>query len=204
MQIGKRWVMAAILAATACTVGCEIDKHQSGDNKNVKISTPFGGVQVKSNDDVVPGEIGLPLYPGATVVKKDNDNGSADVNMSFGSFQMRVKAASFRTADPPDKVEAFYRNGLRRYGDVIACRNSKPVGTPLQTSDGLTCDDTKNKTIVISSDSEKGDLHLKAGAREHQHVVDIHPDGGGTKFGLIALDLPGKLFSDSKDDAGRQ
>ena len=80
--------------------------------------------------------LGLPVYPGAELVKKDKNNGAADVNMSFGSFQLRVKAASYRTQDSPDQVTAFYRKALGRYGDVIQCQNDKPVGTPTQHGGG--------------------------------------------------------------------
>ena len=64
----------------------------------MKVATPFGGVKVKTNDEGGVEGIGLPVYPGAELVKKkDKDNGSADVNLSFGRFQLRVKAASYRT-----------------------------------------------------------------------------------------------------------
>jgi hypothetical protein len=44
-------------------------------------------------------------------------------------------------------------------------------------------------------------MELKTGSQQHQHIVALDPDGGGTKIGLVALDLPGKLsFGDSKDD----
>ena len=62
--------------------------------------------------------------------------------MSFGGFQMRVTAMSYRTEDSPEKVEAFYRDGLRRFGDVIACRDKTAVGTHKRGRlQGLTCDD---------------------------------------------------------------
>lgn len=193
-------VMGAALLGVA---GCHVDEHKNGDNKDVKIATPFGGMQVKTNDSVATSEIGLPVYPGAVPAKKDtgnDDNSSADVNMSFGSFQMRVKAASFRTSDAPEKVEAFYRDGLRRYGDVITCRDSKPEGTAAKTGEGLSCDSKQGNHIVIDANAHNGKLELKAGSKQHQHIVSLEPNDGGTKFGLIALDLPGKIFSDGGED----
>lgn len=179
--------------------GCHVETNKSGDSKDVKISTPFGGMNVKTNDSDVMGSIGLPAYPGAQPVKNDNDHGSADVNMSFGGFQLRVKAASFHSDDSPEKVEAFYRNGLKRYGDVIACRDNMAVGSPVRTSEGLTCDNHKGTHISVD-DNPKHHLELKAGSQQHQHVVSIDPDAGATKFGLVALDLPGKGNSDGEDD----
>lgn len=195
-------IATAALAMTM-TTGCQVDEHKSGDGDNVKIETPFGGMQVKTNDNVVLDGIGLPVYPGAIAVKKDNDhnydNGAADVNMSFGSFQLRVKAMSFRTGESQDKVEAFYRKSLRRFGDVIACRDDRPVGTPTQTAEGLTCNSNKDNHITAGDSGGHGKLELKAGSQQHQHVVGIEPDGGGTKFGVVALDLPGKAFSGEED-----
>jgi hypothetical protein len=196
--------LAVLGMAVALMAGCQIDTHKDGDGKDVKISTPFGGMQVKTNDTSVLQDIGLPAYPGAVPVKEDNDNGSADVNMSFGDFKLRVKAAGYRTSDSPEQVEAFYRNGLKRFGQVIACRNNHAIGSPSSTPEGLDCDNTQGNHISVNDHAKPGKLELKAGSKVHQHIVSIDPDGTGTKFGLVALDLPGKMFSDSGDDEQKQ
>ena len=101
--------VAMMITTTALVSGCRIESDKHGDNDNVKIATPFGGMTVKTNDAAVVEGLGLPVYPGAELVKKDKNNGAADVNISFGSFQLRVNAASYRTKDSPDQVTAFYR-----------------------------------------------------------------------------------------------
>jgi hypothetical protein len=196
-------VVAAGLAALLLA-GCRVQSDKHGDSDNVKISTPFGGMQVKTNDAVVVEDLGLPAYPGAQLVKKDKDDGSADVNMNFGSFQLRVKAVSYQTGDSPEKVEAFYRAGLKRFGDVIACRNNRVVGTPARTLEGLTCDNEVKNHISVDDKPSKGGLELKAGSQQHQHIVEIDAEGGGTKIGLVALDLPGNMSSESGDGKGTQ
>jgi hypothetical protein len=161
---------AAVIVGTAMMSGCRIDSHKDGDKENVKIATPFGGLQVKTNDSVVEG-IGLPIYPGAELVKKkDKDSGAADVNLSFGSFQLRVKAASYRTTDGPDKLAAFYREALKRYGDVIQCSKDKPVGAPTRTAEGLTCNEDHDSHAKVNDDMS-GKMELKAGSKQHQHIV---------------------------------
>jgi hypothetical protein len=190
--------MAIMISATALISGCRIESDKKNGNDNVKIATPFGGMTVKTNDAVVDG-LGLPIYPGAELVKKDKNNGAADVNMSFGSFQLRVKAASYRTQDGPEQVTAFYRKALGRYGDVIQCQHDKPVGTPTQTTEGLTCDNEKQNHVYVNDD-ESGKMELKAGSKQHQHIVAIDPEGNGTKFGLVALDLPGHISFGTGDD----
>jgi hypothetical protein len=196
---------AAVVLGMVLVSGCRIESDKHGDNDNVKIATPFGGLQVKTNDaDVVEG-IGLPVYPGAQMVKKKkNNDGAADINMSFGSFQLRVKAASFKTGDSPADVRAFYRKALGRYGDVIDCQNGKAVGSPTKTAEGLTCDNDKENHITV--DDEMSDKwELKAGSKQHQHIVSIDPDGSGSKMGLVALDLPGHFsFGDKDDDRQKQ
>ncbi len=158
--------------------GCRIESNKKDGNDNVKIATPFGGMTVKTNDDAVVEGLGLPVYPGATLVKKDKNNGAADVNMSFGGFQLRVKAASYRTNDSPDQVSAFYKKALGRYGDVVQCQNNKSVGSPTQTTEGLGCDSNKDNHVYVNDD-ESGKMELKAGSKQHQHIVAIDPEGNG-------------------------
>jgi hypothetical protein len=190
-----------ILAAAVAMTGCRVESDKHGDGDNVKIATPFGGMQVKTNDNAVVAGLGLPVYPGAVLEKKKgNDDGAADVNMSFGGFQLRVKAASYTSEDSPDKVRAFYRKALGRYGDVIQCASNSPVGTPTVTAEGLSCNN-ETEAHVSAGDNTGSKNELKAGSKQHQHIVSIDPDGNGTKFGIVALDLPGH-FSFGNDDQG--
>lgn len=195
-----RILTLAVVAALVGTTGCQIDTHKENGNENVKIATPFGGLSVKTNDAVVQGGVGLSVYPGATLIKKNKENGAADVNMSFGSFHLGVKALSYRTDDAPDKVMQFYRKDMSHFGAVIMCQEHQPVGTPTRTQDGLSCDEDGHHPQIHISDSSTNEL--KAGSKQHQHIVSIEPQGSGTKIGLVALDLPGNLGKD--DDDARQ
>lgn len=200
-----------IVLVTAFTSGCRVESRKSGNGDDVKIATPFGGMSVKTDDASVADGIGLPVYPGAVVIKKKDkdghDDGSADINMSFGSFQLRVKAVSMHSDDSPVKVLDFYKKGLARFGAVIQCKDHHPVGNPTSTPDGLDCsDDDEHSNRVNVDDDLSGKTELKAGSKQHQHVVGIDPDGNGTKFGLVALDLPGHFnFGDKESqDGGKQ
>ncbi len=205
-----RLTTAALHTMLAVTLvfaaGCRVDTNSTDKGDNVKIATPFGGMSVKTDENAIATETGLPSYPGATVVKTTthdgHDSGAADVNMSFAGFQLRVKAVSYRTSDPPAKVRAFYRSGLARFGTVIECSGDHPVGSPTSTPDGLTCsDDDSDKHVHVKDSVGPHSMELKAGSKQHQHIVSIDPDGTGTKFGLVALDLPGKFpFGDDSDD----
>ena len=189
---------AVAIVGTMLMSGCRVESSKQNGNDNVRIATPFGGMQVKTNDSTVLEGMGLPAYPGATLVKKDNDHGAADVNMNFGSFHLRVKAASYQTPDSPEKVKAFYRKALGVYGDIIECSNDKSVGEPTHTAEGLTCDDN-HKHVAIDDDMSRK-LELKAGSKQHQHIVAIDPNEAGTKIGLVALDLPGHSSDDKQSE----
>jgi hypothetical protein len=160
-----------------------------------------------NTDQTTAADLGLPIYPGATLVKdKDNDK-SADVHVGFGEWQLRVRAVSYSTPDPQDKIAAFYKKALTRYGDVLTCQGNTPVGTPIATAEGLTCQDQgKHPQININgagnSTTSSDELQLKAGSKRHQHIVgfDKSKTEGGTHFVLIALDLPAGVEDSGKSD----
>lgn len=183
------------LAITLLSTGCMVEKRGANGDEDVKIATPLGGMQVKTNAAAVEANIGLPVYPGAVeeAKKSGDDDNAADVNMSFGNFHLRVNAASYRSADPPAKVQAFYQKALGQYGDVIQCRGKTAVGQPTRTKQGLTCEDDekgKHSNAHVDYDSDSSDLELKAGSHQRQHIVGITAKDGGTKFGLVELELP--------------
>src|SRR5665213_1059675 len=118
-------LLAAALAMTAGLAGCRVhvDKGANGEDKNVQVDTPFGGVHVNT-DQVTAADLGLPVYPGAETVSNDDKHKSADVHMGFGEWELRVRAVSYATPDSQDKVLAFYKKALGRYGDVITCQGN--------------------------------------------------------------------------------
>src|SRR6476646_10407706 len=85
------------------------------------------GIHV-NKDQTSAADLGLPVYPGAEVVKDNDHDKSADVHMGFGEWQLRVRAVSYDTTDSQGKVVEFYRKALGRYGNVITCQGNSPVG----------------------------------------------------------------------------
>jgi hypothetical protein len=201
-RIGKATGLLAGLALLAVIAGCRVhvDKGANGEDKNVQVDTPFGGVHVNTNQTTAA-DLGLPVYPGAQTVSDDDKHKSADVHLGFGEWELRVRAVSYATPDSQDKVLAFYKKALGRYGDVISCQGNTPVGTPVTTSEGLTCANDKGNNVQIDrSDygSSKNGLELKAGSKRHQHIVGFEdPKDGQTRFALVALDLPEGMDKDS-------
>ena len=162
----------------------------------VSIAVPSSGqnsdfnLDVHANSHATADEIGLPAYPGATPFKdKDSDSSSADLLFLLNSFHFSVKAASFETADSPERVLGFYRKPLAKFGEVLECNHGKPVGSLTVTKSGLTCGDRKSGRMTVNgSDS---DHELRAGKPDQFWIVGIDVAGNGkTKFGLVALMLP--------------
>ena len=197
---------AACLLLAAGIAGCrvQVDKGPNGEDKKVQVDTPFGGIHVNT-DETSAADLGLPVYPGAEIVKdKDNDK-SADIHMGFGEWELRVKVVNYSTSDSQDKVVAFYKKALTRFGDVIACQNNAAVGTPTTTSEGLTCSDNGGPNVNIDDhgksygwQSSHEGFQLRAGSKRHQHIVGFESSAAGqSRFVLVALDLPAAAVGES-------
>lgn len=184
MQIPKkpspelRLAIAVAFSVCLTTLGCNINvkKDGSGEDKKVDIETPIGGIHVDKSADVR--DTGLAVYPGARIKPKQstNDTKDANVDISFLGYGVKVVAVEYQSDDAPDKVIAFYREQLKKYGNVIECHTT---GTNLQMdhkqgSDEVMCDAHTGKTI-----------ELKVGTTQNQHVVAIDPDGKGSSFALV-------------------
>jgi len=181
---------ALVMSIAGCRI--HVDKDANGKEKTVQVDTPFGGVHVNT-DQITAADLGLPVYPGAEVVRDKDHDKSADVNMGFGEWTLRVRAVNYATADSQDKVSAFYKKALGRYGDVITCQGNAPVGTPTQTSEGLTCSEDSHGNVKIDDKDygAHGGFQLKSGSKRHQHILGFQDSRNGkTRFALVALDLP--------------
>lgn len=190
----------ACLVLAAGVAGCRVnvEKGANGEDKNVQIDTPFGGIHVNS-DQTTAADLGLPVYPGARAVAGDDNHKSADVHLGFGEWELRVRVVSYATPDKKEQVVAFYKKALGRYGDVLTCEDNAPVGKPTTTAEGLTCSDENGNHAHVQVDAGSyktgnGGLELKAGSKRHQHIVGFEtPKNGETRFALVALDLPAQL-----------
>ena len=194
----------AALLVLPLLAGCHVSNHNGKEN-DVDLNSPFGSMHIKTDDTVDLAAIGLSTYPGSTVWKddaadaKNHDSHSADINMSFGDFHLGVKATALRSTDSQDKIIAFYRKDMGRYGDVIECKGTTTIGTPTRTSQGLTCNNDEHDHGRIEI-GEGNKLELRAGSEQHMHFVEVINKDGAQKIGLVALDLPTHLDKhDSKD-----
>jgi len=168
--------------------GCSVNvkKNENGEDKKVDIDTPFGGIHVNNGADVR--DTGLPVYPGARPKPKDDsdDEKSANVNISTSAFGLKVVAVEYQSNDGPERVAAFYRNELKRYGNVLECHTQKHGYQVAHADKGdaeeLQCDgDNQGKT-----------LELKSGTKSNQRIVSIDPRDDGSDFALVYVRMRGK------------
>ncbi len=198
--------LALVTMGVGLLAGCRAESSRNASGDRVRVATPFGGVQLRTNQSATESGIGLPLYPGATLVTKqdggkDGNNGAADIHLSFGSMNLRVKVLSYESADAPADVQRFYRKELGRFGTVIACIHDRPYGEPTRTPEGLTCD---NDSKGSETSTSEGAIELKAGSEQHQHTVAIEKRGSGTKFALVLVDLPKRFVLGGESDSQKE
>jgi len=174
----------SLLATALLLVGCSVNvkKDNNGEDKNVDISTPFGGIHVNNNADAR--DTGLPVYPGARVKPKngDHDEKSANVELSAGDYGLKVVAVEYLTDDPSAKVVAYYQGQLKKYGKVLQCHNSHGTNYSYnRDSDDLKCEgDDSGKTT-----------ELKAGTKDNQRIVAVNPESKGSSFALVYVHMRG-------------
>ena len=209
-NIGLRRLSSAALSSAILLFalsGCSVNEHKNGDAENVHLHTPIGGLDVRTNS-AAGVDVGVPVYPGAVATGDQGKNsGAADIHMSFGKWQLHVKAAEYQSKDPEFKVVAFYKKAMGSYGDVLTCKDKKPVGQPVATSQGLTCANDHEYDVSMDAQSSNnhvnfgtpkisGDIKLLAGSRENQHIIEFTPTSDGTKFSIVAVQLPHKGQTD--------
>jgi len=175
----------AILATLpACSVN--VKKESNGEDKRVDINTPVGGIHVSKDANVA--DVGVAVYPGARLKPKDSGGSdkSANVDISSFGYSLKVVALEYQSDDSPEKLVAFYKDQLKKYGNVLVCHTSHlNVDTDIKDSNHgsheLTCEGTSGNNV-----------ELKVGTKENQHIVAVESDGKGSSFSLVYLRTRGK------------
>jgi hypothetical protein len=192
---GVRVAIATAFSLLFLLPGCSLNvkKNEKGGGEKVDIQTPVGGIHV--SQDANPRDTGLATYPGARPKEKSSqhDGNNANVNISSGFFGIKVVAIEFVSDDPPEKVAAFYRDQLKKYGAVLECHTDNPHQDAGDVDVDLGKDDkSKSKKLTCEHDSGKS-LELKVGTKDNQHVVSISPQdkGKGTDFALVFVQARG-------------
>ena len=179
---------AALLALPACSINVKKDK--TGEDKKVDIETPVGGIHVSKDADVR--DTGLPVYPGARVKEKteSGEEKSTNVNISSGLFGLKVVAIEYQSDDPQEKVIAYYKDQLKKYGNVLECHTNKHGGDI--NVEKTTHDSDGSKDVKCDGDNHGSTVELKVGTEDNQHVVAVEPRDKGCDFALVFVQTRGK------------
>ena len=186
-------VLAAVVLTILPACSINVKKADNGEDKKVDIETPMGGIHVSKGADAR--DTGLSVYPGAKQKQenKDGEEKSASVNISAGMFGLRVVAIEFLSDDPPDKIAAYYKDQLKRYGAILECHTDNRQGDAGDVDVHLGKDGDKNSSQLSCEHSNGKTLELKVGTKQNQHIVAISPQdsGKGTDFALVYLQTRG-------------
>lgn len=150
-------------------------------------------IELHANQHATATEIGLSAYPGATLAKETDDDNAADLGFTFGDTHFRIMVAKCVTTDTPDRVLAFYRKPLSRYGEVLECNHGKPVGDLTVTHSGLTCSSEQKDGGPSATDHGlSSDGHeLRVGSPHQFRIVAIDESRlQSTRFWLVSIELP--------------
>jgi hypothetical protein len=109
----------------------------------------------------------LAVYPSATMTSGNPDGDHADVDVRMPMVRLHFIASRYDSADPPAKVEAFYRKALSSLGPV-----SEKSGGPHTTIQGFVWRQGPGQRTLASGKT----------------IVAVEPREAGSEFAVITID----------------
>jgi hypothetical protein len=186
-QLIRRTAWGTVAAMVVVLAACSMKVDDKGENKNVDIRTPLGALQVRTNP--TPAQVGLTVYPGAKPKVEGDDHNAANVNISSSMFGVKVLVIGYHTQDAPDKVIAYYKKDLQKYGNVLECKGH---GHDAEMDFGH---DKNEKPKPLTCGDDKGDgkgVELKAGMSDNFHLVAVEPKDEGSDFAIVYVATRGE------------
>lgn len=136
------------------------------------------------SDEATAHDVGLPIYPGARLHKdENNDTPALQMGLWGKSSGFKLAVLKLESSDAPEKIVAFYRKALAKYGAVMDCSK---VSASKNDSD----QDDSDVIDCKSDHPEPASVTLKSGTKRKQHVVGIQPNSKGTLFQLVYVETP--------------
>jgi hypothetical protein len=187
-----RRMMLILLGLFTCVASVFLASARAegiNDGGFIDIHTSDSGLHAGTDAD--PREIGLPVYPGAQLKHDEKqDKDAANLALFTSAFGLKLLVVNYTSADSADKVIAFYRDKLKKYGKVIECHTKD--GDP--HVDAHANDSGKSNELKCDADDTGNNIELKAGTEDNQHAVAITPNksGSGVTFALVYVHVRGK------------
>jgi hypothetical protein len=137
---------------------------------------------IKVSDETTAKDAGLPAYPGSKPYKdSDQTSSGANIGFSIPGFGFKLVAMNLESGDRPERVAAFYRKALSKYGRVLDCSDAAKNKTSShdKSDDALVCDaDERGANSIV----------YKVGTESNERIVAIRSHGSGTRFSLVHVD----------------
>jgi len=190
-----RYFMSVVIAFF---LSLSLFAQDSGNkNENFDVRSSVGDLHIGADADAR--KAGLPLYPGARPKTKDKDGNDDKVNLGLltEAFGIKLVVAKYESDDAPAKVVDFYRDKLKKYGNVLECHTREHRGEHINSGSDDSKDsdsDSKNKPVKCEGDNTGPVTELKVGTEDNQHDVAVETGGGGkgTTFALVYVYTRGK------------
>jgi hypothetical protein len=190
-RLALQLALAAAFAMTllALTAAAQQADDASQD-KHLDIRSSAGDLHVGNDADVR--DTGLPVYPAARLKHNDDGKNSANIGIATAAFGMKLVVVNYDSDDSPDKLIAYYRDKLKKYGNVLECR-TREHGGDIHVNSGKD-DSNGSKEVKCEGDNTGDVVELKVGTEDHQHMVSVEPSarGNGSTFALIYVHTRGK------------
>jgi hypothetical protein len=166
-------VLVVMLSLVAGVCGAAETDSQGGLDVGIKVS-----------DEATAADAGLPTYPGSKPYKDaDQSSSGANIGLSTPLFGLKVVAMNLETPDKPERVAAFYRKALSKYGNVLECRDAADQEEKSKSGDA-----SNDELVCDADDPGTNSVVYKVGSEDNQRIVAIKPHGSGTRFSLVHVD----------------
>lgn len=151
-------------------------------DKNLDVRSPMGDLHVGKDADAQ--KAGLPIYPGARPENGGSHDDPVNLALSTDSFGMKLIVAKYETDDPAEKVLAFYRDKMKKYGKVLECHGTG------ETRDVHSDDNHQgDRPLKCEGDNSGAVRELKVGTEDNARIVALEDPQNGkrTTFSIVYL-----------------
>ncbi len=178
--------LALTIALVALAASSSSAQEGENHDKSLDVRSPAGNLHIGPDADAKA--IGLPLYPGAHP-KREEHNDPLNVGILTESFGMKLVVAKYESDDPPEKILDFYRQKMKKYGDVLECHNTNDNHS-VHAGD----DQHGSKPLKCEGDEAGPVRELKVGTEDNAHIMALEDSDTkkGTTFSLVYLHTRGK------------
>jgi hypothetical protein len=181
-------VVFGIAIAIPSSARAQSQKQNSGQDKNFDVRSSVGDLHVGSDADAR--KAGLPLYPGARLHHDEENSNAVNLGVLTEAFGFKLVVAKYDSDDAPEKVIAYYRERLKKYGKVLECHTREHGDDSRPEAH----EDEHSKELKCEGDNTGPVTELKVGTEDNQHVVAIEPKDGHSRstFALVYVHARGK------------